>query len=295
MSRRLGLAVGAALIAATAVGGLAWASSLLPLPSASQLADLGGWHREVGTAHAVMVLLRLVATALSCWIAVGGTLQLLAGAWPRLRRVADAVSPSMVRGVAGGMASLSLGVVAAPGLGPEPEASTAVLQPIEDGTSPSSTTATSILDGRASLRPLEDGETGVPSSSSSSIVASSDPSSGASVGPSSVDPTSTTTEPVVRPAEQHPPAPPAIPAPAPPPTLGSAPGTPVDRHVVTAGDHFWSLAHELVVEAKGSMVAEREVARYWTVLVAANRDRLVVPGEPDLLFVGQELVIPPVD
>jgi nucleoid-associated protein YgaU len=39
---------------------------------------------------------------------------------------------------------------------------------------------------------------------------------------------------------------------------------------------------------------ERVVARYWRSLVDANRDRLVVAGDPDLIFPGQQLVLPPV-
>jgi nucleoid-associated protein YgaU len=37
---------------------------------------------------------------------------------------------------------------------------------------------------------------------------------------------------------------------------------------------------------------EREVARYWRRLVEANRDRLVDPGNPDLLRPGQTLTLP---
>jgi nucleoid-associated protein YgaU len=35
------------------------------------------------------------------------------------------------------------------------------------------------------------------------------------------------------------------------------------------------------------------VGRYWRRLIDANRDRLVDPGNPDLLLPGQELVLPP--
>jgi hypothetical protein len=35
------------------------------------------------------------------------------------------------------------------------------------------------------------------------------------------------------------------------------------------------------------------VGRYWRRLIDTNRDRLVDPGNPDLLVPGQELVLPP--
>ncbi|HET9071216.1 MAG TPA: hypothetical protein VFN60_04825 [Acidimicrobiales bacterium] len=34
------------------------------------------------------------------------------------------------------------------------------------------------------------------------------------------------------------------------------------------------------------------VAAYWSRLIAANQDHLPVPGDPDLLFVGDRLVLP---
>ena len=41
-------------------------------------------------------------------------------------------------------------------------------------------------------------------------------------------------------------------------------------------------------------ITDAEVASYWRRLIAANEDRLVDPGNPDLLLPGQELVLPPV-
>ena len=37
---------------------------------------------------------------------------------------------------------------------------------------------------------------------------------------------------------------------------------------------------------------DAEITRYWRTLVEANRDRLVVPGNPDLVLPGQELALP---
>ena len=60
--------------------------------------------------------------------------------------------------------------------------------------------------------------------------------------------------------------------------------------VVTPGDSFWSLAVDTVVES-GHAVA---VDDYWRRLVELNRSRLVDPANPDLLYPGQVLVLPPI-
>ena len=68
---------------------------------------------------------------------------------------------------------------------------------------------------------------------------------------------------------------------------------PVDAWAVRPGDHFWSIAERVLEAARGRPPSIAEVDRYWRALVAANHDRLAVPGEPDLLYPGQELRLPP--
>ena len=73
----------------------------------------------------------------------------------------------------------------------------------------------------------------------------------------------------------------------------SAPArAPEDQVVVEAGDSFWSLALEVVTEARREAPDEREVADYWERLIAANLTRLVDAANPDLLFPGQTLLLP---
>jgi nucleoid-associated protein YgaU len=62
---------------------------------------------------------------------------------------------------------------------------------------------------------------------------------------------------------------------------------------VARGDHFWHIAEQARGRQLGRAPTEREVDAYWRLLVAANRDRLVDPANPDLLFAGQELTLPP--
>lgn len=61
-----------------------------------------------------------------------------------------------------------------------------------------------------------------------------------------------------------------------------------EHHVVQPGEHFWSIAEQVVADRS---LAE-PVGWYWRRLVDANRDRLVDPDDPDLLHPGQELVLP---
>jgi hypothetical protein len=73
--------------------------------------------------------------------------------------------------------------------------------------------------------------------------------------------------------------PPSVPPPAP-----VAPIVDSTEVVVRPGESFWSIA---VAEA-----GSRDLVVYWRALIAENRDRLVDPGNPDLLLVGQRLVLP---
>lgn len=69
---------------------------------------------------------------------------------------------------------------------------------------------------------------------------------------------------------------------------------PETSYTVMAGDSFWSIAAERVRSATGLAPSDAEVARYWRVLIEANRDHLVVPGEADLIHPGQVFTLPPV-
>lgn len=64
-------------------------------------------------------------------------------------------------------------------------------------------------------------------------------------------------------------------------------------HVVRPGEHFWSIARAQVAARTGDpRPSDRAIWPYWRALIEANRDRLVVPDDPDLLYPGQELVLP---
>jgi hypothetical protein len=95
-----------------------------------------------------------------------------------------------------------------------------------------------------------------------------------------------------------PPPPPPVPepaaprSPAPPPAPPTGPAAEAEW-VVSPGEHFWSIARQRLTAAWGRPPARHQVGRYWRELVAANRDRLADPANPDLLFAGQRLRLPP--
>jgi hypothetical protein len=64
---------------------------------------------------------------------------------------------------------------------------------------------------------------------------------------------------------------------------------------VEAGDHLWGLAEADVERHLGGEATEAQVLAHWTRVVEANRDRLIVPDNPDLLHPGQIMVLPRVE
>ncbi len=63
---------------------------------------------------------------------------------------------------------------------------------------------------------------------------------------------------------------------------------------VDEGDHFWKLATQTLSDAWGRQPTEEEVSPYWVDMVAANGGRLLPPEDPDMVYPGQWLEVPPV-
>ena len=91
---------------------------------------------------------------------------------------------------------------------------------------------------------------------------------------------------------------PAAPAPPSPPERVQ-PARPSADHpasagrVVGRGESFWRVARSVTEARLGRPASVAEVAGYWRALIAANTDRLADRGNPDLLFAGQVLDLPP--
>jgi hypothetical protein len=96
------------------------------------------------------------------------------------------------------------------------------------------------------------------------------------------------------PATTTPPAPP--PAAAAPPSTPTGAVTPPNEVVVAAGDNLWELAARQLAmlggRARGD-VADREIAPYWARVCDENRSRLE-SGDPNLIYPGERVVLPPI-
>ncbi len=262
-------------------GALVWGSgSALPLPGSLELDAVEQWYAERSPAAASMAGLRVIAGLLVAWVGVGVVVQLLACWVTSLRAVADLVAPPVLRGVASGAASLSLGLAVVPGAIAGEEPGTAVLRPLdqEDGEVASPTTTTAEELGAVPAPPTAP-TTGTPTTTPTEVTTTAPVPSTTEAPPSRLDP--------------NPPAPPASPVPIEPDETVAP--SPSEAYEVRAGDHLWALAAEQVLDHLGRRPTDGEVARYWAVLVAANRDRLVDPSNSDLIYPGQQLVLPPVD
>jgi hypothetical protein len=126
---------------------------------------------------------------------------------------------------------------------------------------------------------------------------------GSSATTTSLPPTTSTTSPPTTSTEILPPtivtppttiAPPTTivpPAPAPAPAARPATTRP-DTYVVERSESLWSIAADEVGERLGRAPTDAEIVPFWRRLITANAGRLVVPGNADLIYAGQELVIP---
>ncbi len=61
---------------------------------------------------------------------------------------------------------------------------------------------------------------------------------------------------------------------------------------IQPGDHLWHVSESVLTSRYGHAPTPADTARYLEALVTANTDRLAVPGQPDLVFPGQEFVLP---
>jgi nucleoid-associated protein YgaU len=64
--------------------------------------------------------------------------------------------------------------------------------------------------------------------------------------------------------------------------------------LVESGDHFWSIAQRVLIEADGASPSNDRLTEYWSELIEVNRPSLPDPGNPDLILPGMTLNLPPV-
>lgn len=63
--------------------------------------------------------------------------------------------------------------------------------------------------------------------------------------------------------------------------------------VVRSGDDMWNLAEGRLASLLGRRATDSEIAPYWLRVIGANLDR-IRSGDPDLIFPGEVLVLPPI-
>ncbi len=61
---------------------------------------------------------------------------------------------------------------------------------------------------------------------------------------------------------------------------------------VVPGDHFWKLAERAMTDAWGRAPTDEELTPYWWSMVEANDGRLLPPEDPNLIYPGQNFVVP---
>ena len=61
---------------------------------------------------------------------------------------------------------------------------------------------------------------------------------------------------------------------------------------VRPGDHFWSIAEQVLTAAWGRAPTDDETVDYWTKLISVNRERLADRDNPDVIYPGQTFAVP---
>lgn len=246
---------------------LAGAGRTLPFPTDLRPGELLRWVDRVGTATAAFTGLRAIAVVLLAWCLTTGAAGLVAR-WCRSVRavqVLDRVTLPSVRRLADAVAGLGAAAALLPAVGtaagatPRPAAAAAVV----------------MVDLGPSLADL-----------APSMV---------DLGPSMVDlgPAPDTAPQLTGPptADLTPPADP-VPVGGEDPPVPAPPPAPAGTWRVRPGDTLWHVAEATASEALGRPATPAEVAARLDTLVGLNADRLVVPGDPSLVFPGQELLLP---
>jgi hypothetical protein len=260
----------AARLGSTVLVEVAMVAALVALGRRSELAvpvgHLGTWLRDGDPATVVVAVARWIALVGAGWL-LGSTLLYLAASLSRvpaaMRAVGWTTLPSVRRAVdAVGAASVATAVVLAPSVAGAARAS-----------------------DPPSVSLVRDGHSG------------GDGGDGGGIGRLPADPTPTS---LPTPPSSSPPSPPppttAVVAPVPAPAAAEPEPDADPEVVVAAGDNLWLLAARHLAAVSGRSVGdvpEHEVAPYWVRVCDANRERLA-SGDPNLIFPGERVVLPPV-
>jgi nucleoid-associated protein YgaU len=71
------------------------------------------------------------------------------------------------------------------------------------------------------------------------------------------------------------------------------PASPTDLSIVVEpGDHLWKISEEHLALVLGRPAKDAEVDPYWRSVIETNRD-LLASGDPDLIYPGETVTLPP--
>lgn len=62
--------------------------------------------------------------------------------------------------------------------------------------------------------------------------------------------------------------------------------------IVEPGDHFWAIAETTLAEAWGRAPSDSEITPFWADLVELNREALLPPEDPNLIYPEQQFTLP---
>lgn len=318
MSVRSDLARGTSILLLFALGATSLWALRVPPPRWGDLVIATG--SSTALVDAVVFALWAASTVAAAYLVLAAALHLVATACaqrsraPRLRRAAARLTPRwMAIATVGVMTGASwvapaAGAAGAAGPGGGERRPDVVMEVITDDERGAEAPRT-MLPWASALRgqqpsPAVTSSTLPPTPSPTTTAAPSTTPATTSTAPTSSAPTDTTvppattvpsTAPRLEAIDEDPPtrvdAAPDVDQLPPPLVIELAPelGAPLaGRHVVVAGESFWTIAEQVVAER----ALQVPVASYWRLLVEANRDRLVDRTDPDLIHPGQELVLP---
>jgi hypothetical protein len=272
------------------------------------------WVSTVGPVHTWFTLLRLACMVTMLYLVATLVLEMFAqltGA-QALRRASDIVSIALVRRIVNGTIGMGLtaGALAAGGSpvgamtrGPVISQTTVARVPVAAGIVRASS------DAGLTMRPLVQGPPMIMRPTvNDRYTGGGEMTMRAGSGASGAIPTAA--DPPAEPAAQ----PGSPPAPL-PMTMRADPGAPVaadpsalaalspaadpvreavvETKVLEPGDHLWAVAEERVARVVGRPGTDGEVTAYWQRLIQFNRADLADPDNPDLVFPGQTIRLPP--
>lgn len=311
----------------SAIAVLWLAGGALPAPPTPTLASLAPWIERTGPITAVVVAVRGLALLALSWVSLTTGLALVASASPAsmVAGVARRCALPTLRPLVGAALGVTVSVASFAPLAtpvsaqPEPAAAVApelvLLDPPASATGdPTTPPELVLLDPLVSPTSTAPPTTTAPPSTTSDTTPATPtahdpgPAEAKPSGPPSTAapaPPTAPTKDTTATSGKTTPTPPVDPAPTEARTPATLPSTTMGDEpshatgfatswTIAPGEHLWFVAEHTVFAVRGIDADLAEVADYHQLLIEANRSRLPIPADPDLVFAGMEVLLPPV-